>query len=480
MFGIFGGKATESKKESKSDKEVKQLQSINRVHRTLSELATNQEKLMKSIEHLNKSRKQQTEQINKLAHDFYARARTEPLERSDTEEDRIRNNASSDEESDSEPSAPPRDTLNNTSEETGPQASSSQAHTTNLDSSQTTTNHVLLFDPLSGLSFPTYDHTCTSPDAFIHEVQEFLTLKQIPKSKWHMLVGRMLPAGSDILTWWKAKRISFRTWNDFRREFCHYESTESTHDLQLEKLYKRKQKYSEAFETYAWEIYKHFRKISATVSNETIIERIINSCIPELSVSLSQIKFHTVDEVISAGRVLIRNLNRIRTIEKKPLFRARQSDPMPFFSERKFTPHFTNAPENPPSPDSPVHQNAKPRYTPNPAHLKNSSSFPANKQTIPAHQPQRSSRFCTFCKRPGHLFETCYARETVTYMNMNSFQNSRNPFPQWQSNHNSQQNNSPLQPQNSPRPSSTLSSPPKITGNESWNEEGRSHISFLR
>jgi hypothetical protein len=59
---------------------------------------------------------------------------------------------------------------------TGSSGSSSSPHSSVIDSS---------------FPIPTYNSSCMSPDHFLQEVEEFLTLKRIDRNSWTALVSRI-------------------------------------------------------------------------------------------------------------------------------------------------------------------------------------------------------------------------------------------------------------------------------------------------
>ncbi|CAL8112545.1 unnamed protein product [Orchesella dallaii] len=63
---------------------------------------------------------------------------------------------------------------------------------------------LFMFDPLSGVAFPQYHPSKTSPEGFLTEVEEFFILKGIQPNQWHFLVAKLFPQDSDILSWWRA------------------------------------------------------------------------------------------------------------------------------------------------------------------------------------------------------------------------------------------------------------------------------------
>ncbi|CAL8107963.1 unnamed protein product [Orchesella dallaii] len=141
-------------------------------------------------------------------------------------------------------------------------------------------------DATYGLTAPKYKSGSMTPNSFIAEVQEYLTLKGTPQSQWHLLVGRFFEIESDIACWWRSKRSSVKTWTDFVSAFKSYEDCVSTYDLQVHTLYTKQQRLDEPFESFAWYLVK-------------------------------------------TARIIIGSINKIRKLEGKPPLRMRQSDPLP-------------------------------------------------------------------------------------------------------------------------------------------------------
>jgi hypothetical protein len=125
-------------------------------------------------------------------------------------------------------------------------------------------SHSFVID--SSFPIPIYNSSSMSPDHFLLEVEEFLTLKGINKTAWTALVSRMLPSDSDLIQWWRAVRTSVVTWDDFKRAFNAYESSDSNSDILKQKLFSNKQRLEDPFESFAWEIHALYLKINSAAS----------------------------------------------------------------------------------------------------------------------------------------------------------------------------------------------------------------------
>ncbi|CAL8136057.1 unnamed protein product [Orchesella dallaii] len=189
-----------------------------------------------------------------------------------------------------EPSAPP---MNNAPEDEA-LASASQ----NQSFSYPVQTNAFLFDPLSGISFPQYNPSKMSVEGFFSEVEEFLILKGISSNQWHLLIARMLPQDSDVISWWRANKLRLTSCDKFKHAFRTYEAVDNTRDSLAEKLFAKKQKFIEPFKTYCWDVTNMYRKIAPRVDELKIIERIINSCWPEVAIQLRSNTYKTVDELI--------------------------------------------------------------------------------------------------------------------------------------------------------------------------------------
>ena len=173
---------------------------------------------------------------------------------------------------------------------------------------------------------PVYEASSMTPDHFIKEAETYFKWKGIDPAEWHKLVGKMIPLESDTARWWRVAVELAHTWKDFCDAFKNYEECSANKDLLLEKLYNKRQKLDEPFETFCWDMYYLFHKIDPRSTQADIVERILNSCLPEISVMISRKQVKTTTEVILMARKIICDLNKVRKLENKPLLRARQSD----------------------------------------------------------------------------------------------------------------------------------------------------------
>ena len=113
-------------------------------------------------------------------------------------------------------------------------------------------------------------------------------------------------------------------WDEFKAQFEAYEDADTCRDPLYEKLYAKKQKLDEPFELYAWEIHSIFMKIDPYTEQSVIIDRILNSCLAEISVHILASSVKTVAELVVQARSIIPDINRIRRAEGKVQLRARQ------------------------------------------------------------------------------------------------------------------------------------------------------------
>jgi hypothetical protein len=188
-----------------------------------------------------------------------------------------------------------------------------------------------IIDPIS--SIPVYDSTKTTPTAFTLEIEEHLTWKSLDPDKWLLLVHRMFLKDSDIARWWRESKTTIKTWDEFKLAFLKYEESGQSKDNLYSKLFAKKQGLTEAFETFAWDVNQIYRKIDPAIDVKLVIERIVNSSLPEISVVLRNYNFQCVADLIFKAREIIVDLNKVRRLEKRPMLRARSSDPIEYRGE---------------------------------------------------------------------------------------------------------------------------------------------------
>jgi len=102
-----------------------------------------------------------------------------------------------------------------------------------------------------------------------------------------------------------------------------------------EKLFHKRQRFDEAFESYAWDVYSMYQKLNPKIEKLDVVNRIINTCIPEPTILLTRANYAKVTDLIIDARQIIADINKLRGKEGKPFLRARHTDPVPE-SKQKF------------------------------------------------------------------------------------------------------------------------------------------------
>jgi hypothetical protein len=281
------------------------------------------------------------------------------------------------------------------------------------NTSAKTTIPTYIFDPT--VSMPSYDSAKMTPEAFIIEIEEHLAWKNVDKSMWLKLIARMFPKDSDIARWWRETKTSAVTWEQFKVVFAKYEESGQNKDKLLSKLFAKRQAHNDAFETFAWDINGIYRKINPKVNPSEVIERIINSALPELSVILRNHSFNSVAELIFKAREIINDLNNIRGSDAKPILRARATDPLPQKQTQSFDRYkhryrapwrnYNNGVSSSQKPKEPEPHSQADNSQGTDSSNASTSSANANKSRRPADNPRgpRETRACNYCKIVGHL-----------------------------------------------------------------------------
>lgn len=182
------------------------------------------------------------------------------------------------------------------------------------------------------ISLPRFDPSCMTVDSFIIECEDYFAIKNVSAGCWHILAGCMFEPNSDLLYWYRTKRSSFTKWSDFVSALKSYEGSDVNKDELMQRLFSKRQMLSEPFESFAWDIHHSFRKVDATVSESSIVDRILHSSLPEMSQALLPHKCTSVEDLIKTAKIVIGNMNKIRKMENKPLLRVRRSDPISTFA----------------------------------------------------------------------------------------------------------------------------------------------------
>jgi hypothetical protein len=244
---------------------------------------------------------------------------------------------------------------------------------------------------------PQYNPDSMSPEYYLKELEEYFALRNLPKANWLLLIGRIFPVDSELSSWWIATKTLIKTWDEFRASFIDYQTADLNTDLLNKQLYSRTQKFHESFETYCWEIRALFHKLNPAVSDEIVVDRIINSCLPEIAAGAASVKCKSVVDLVKAGRNIILNINKMRAFERKPLLRIRQSDPV---STRK------------PSQSQPSHSNSRSSTA---TTTTTDDSTPSSSNTNQAHtssqQQTQPKSTCAYCKKPGHSIDECRGKK---------------------------------------------------------------------
>jgi hypothetical protein len=249
----------------------------------------------------------------------------------------------------------------------------------------------------SSFPLPKYDPHSMTPEHFITEVEEFLTIKGVNSSSWHILVGRMMPADSEILQWYRANKSTLTSWNLFKSAFRSYESNDFNVDLLHEKLFARKQKIDEAFESYAWDMHRLYLRVKPSATQSEIVERVLNSCLSEIAAELIPLKCVCVTDLVKQARVVINNLNKIRKFEGKQTLRIRKTDQV-VPSRKSFQNSNRNSSYKSPSESS---RNEKVENN------NQSVSVSSEKSVESPSSSKDSTVFCKYCKNSGHEISSC-------------------------------------------------------------------------
>ena len=130
---------------------------------------------------------------------------------------------------------------------------------------------------------------------------------------------------SDIPHWYRANRSSFKDWDSFVAEMKSYEDSGINKDTLMEQLFSKRQRLSDPFESFAWEMNACYRRIDPSVSDDAIVKRILSSCLPELSQLLRSHACTKVDDLVKTAKKVMHDLNALRKLENKPLLRLRQT-----------------------------------------------------------------------------------------------------------------------------------------------------------
>jgi len=253
------------------------------------------------------------------------------------------------------------------------------------------------------LPIPEYNPQVMTPEHFLQEAEEYFLIRNIAVGSWLMLIFRMFPSESDVSRWWRETRHTVKDWQEFKSAFLAYETSGQSKDILLHTLFQKKQKVDEAFETFAWDINSIFNRIEANVEIEEVISRILNACLPEVSVYLRQHKFKSVAELNAKAREVINDLTKIRKFEGKSLFRARQTDPYVKVESNKPKFQSTWFKSKPNSTTNDPKQQATTNETRESITIKN------NEET----EKLKSHKQCKYCQKMGHTIDECRKKKWV-------------------------------------------------------------------
>jgi len=309
--------------------------------------------------------------------------------------------------------------LHNASQNPVPNVSSTYSYMSQpISSSQVQLNGQQFGSDSYSMVFPQYLPHLMTPEHFLHEIKEFFYIHNTPQNAWLMMVSRAFPIDSDTSRWWRETKRTTTTWDQFSVSFLHYEKSSNSKDFLMTTLFNKRQKIDEAFESFAWDISSIFKKINPLVPLTEIVERILNSCLPEIAVYLRQSQYNSVAELNARARDVISDINKIRKFEKKSLFRARQSDPLIkadqdknkprtswYQSQRNDNYKFSNPEPSNPQDSKPLDDNVPPTST------QTASINPKSKE-------------CLYCHKKGHVISEC--RKKAWVENAKSNKNPKN------------------------------------------------------
>jgi len=173
--------------------------------------------------------------------------------------------------------------------------------------------------PFSSTPLPQYNPKAMTAGSFVNEVEEYLTLRHIPKYEWVKLVSRLFPVNSDTARWWREVTGKYDSWSEFRYRFTDYAQGGNNQDDLRVIRFRKTQRLDEPFESYVWDVAALYRKVNlGSGMDNDIVERVLNSCLPEIAAHLRMSAFYDLPHLINAARDVIPDLNNIRRIERKP------------------------------------------------------------------------------------------------------------------------------------------------------------------
>ena len=159
---------------------------------------------------------------------------------------------------------------------------------------------------------PIFDPATMSGETFLRKVQRFFRMKGISEEHWLDVVALMLKGDQEL--WFEWKQETLITWDDFYIEFLNKFDTEELKTARRTALYTRKQKITEPFETFAFEMANLYQQVHPNAEEEQIASHVREMLYPEIRHELMNIYPITMDNLISQGNAALMSLKMMESV----------------------------------------------------------------------------------------------------------------------------------------------------------------------
>ncbi|OXA37223.1 Activity-regulated cytoskeleton-associated protein [Folsomia candida] len=121
--------------------------------------------------------------------------------------------------------------------------------------------NTVVFHSGGNLPVPKFVPHLDSPENFMRELELYMKRKRVMSEDWVLMLPTIFNQDKHQSLWWQSTKLSVSSWLDFKHEFFRmYGSTVNKHQA-LERLLNRRQRHSEPFSTFAFEMNMAYRKI---------------------------------------------------------------------------------------------------------------------------------------------------------------------------------------------------------------------------
>lgn len=123
--------------------------------------------------------------------------------------------------------------------------------------------------------------------------------------EWILMLPQVFEKDHGQSLWWRRTKLIVKTWDEFKSEFTEMYGSDSNKHQSLEKLLNRRQRASESFQRFAFEMDMQYRKVfhsSTSIKQEEVLKFVAERSLPALKPHLLTCNAKTLVELVNLAR----------------------------------------------------------------------------------------------------------------------------------------------------------------------------------